>query len=110
MDRSVIQQRLAETEEQIANGESQIAQQRRLIAELESNGSPAFHAQYLLAGLELLQTARRDSRDWLLKQLGGKPRNDNPPLPAAVDGVEETAVLSSKDFVNPRRASMSPPG
>ena len=50
MDRSVIQQRLAETKEQIANGESQIAQQRRLIAELESNGSPAFHAQYLLAG------------------------------------------------------------
>jgi len=38
---------------------------------LESNGSPASHAKYLLAGLELLQTARRDSRDWLLKQLKG---------------------------------------
>jgi hypothetical protein len=72
MDRSVIQQRLVETEEQIANGENQIAQQRRLIAELETNGSPASHARYLLAGLELLQTARRDSRDWLLKQLGGQ--------------------------------------
>jgi hypothetical protein len=69
MDRSVIQERLAETEERIANGENQIAQQRRLIAELETNGSPASHAKYLLAGLELLQTARRDSRDWLLKQL-----------------------------------------
>ena len=53
----------------IANGENQIVQQRRLIAELETNGSPASHAKYLLAGLELLQTARRDSRDWLLKQL-----------------------------------------
>jgi hypothetical protein len=72
MDRSVIQERLAETEEQIANGENQIAQQRRLIAELETNGSPASHAKYLLAGLELLQTARRDSRDWLVKQLGGQ--------------------------------------
>jgi hypothetical protein len=41
MDRSVIQQRLAETKEQIANGENQIAQQRRLIAELETNGSSA---------------------------------------------------------------------
>jgi hypothetical protein len=41
MDRSVIQKRLAETEEQIVNGENQIAQQRRLIAELETNGSPA---------------------------------------------------------------------
>lgn len=64
-----IQKRLAETEEQIANGENQIAQQRRLIAELETNGSSASHAKYLLAGLELLQTARRDSREWLLKQL-----------------------------------------
>jgi hypothetical protein len=56
----------------VANGENQIAQQRRLIAELETNGTPASHAKYLLAGLELLQTARRDSRDWLLKQLGGQ--------------------------------------
>jgi hypothetical protein len=39
MDRPVIQQRLAETEEQIANGENQIAQQRRLIAQLETDGS-----------------------------------------------------------------------
>jgi hypothetical protein len=69
MDRSIIQERLAETKERIANGESQIAQQRRLIAELETNGSPASHAKYLLAGLKLLQTARRDSRDWLLKRL-----------------------------------------
>ena len=69
MDHSVIQERLAETEEQIANGENQIAQQRRLIAELETNGSSASHAKYLLAGLELLQAARRDSRNWLLKQL-----------------------------------------
>ena len=35
MDRSVIQQRLAETEERIANGENQFAQQRRLFGELE---------------------------------------------------------------------------
>jgi hypothetical protein len=52
--------------------DNQIAQQRRLIAELETNGSSASHAKYLLAGLELLQTARRDSRDWLVKQLGGQ--------------------------------------
>ena len=42
---------------------------RRLIAQLEPDGTSASHAQYLLAGLELLQTARRDSREWLLKQL-----------------------------------------
>ena len=72
MDLSVIQKRLAETEEQIANGEIQIAQQRRLIAQLKTDGSPASHAKYLLAGMELLQAVRRDSREWLLKQLGGQ--------------------------------------
>ena len=57
MDRSVIQQRLAETEEQIPPGENQIVQQRRLIAQLETDGSSASHAKYLLAGLELLEPA-----------------------------------------------------
>ncbi len=69
MDRSGLEKRLAETEEQIANGERQIAQQRKLVAELDADGRDAAHAKYLLAGLELLQSARRDSRDWLLKQL-----------------------------------------
>jgi hypothetical protein len=71
MNRSALQRRLAETEEQIANGARQIAQQRKLIAELEGDGREATHAKYLLAGLELLQSARRDSREWLLKQLKG---------------------------------------
>jgi hypothetical protein len=69
LDRSALERRLAETEEQIANGKQQIAQQRKLVAELEGDGREAAHAKYLLAGLELLQTARRDSREWLLKQL-----------------------------------------
>jgi hypothetical protein len=61
VDRPALQRRLAETEERIANGEQQIAQQRKLVAELEGDGHEAAHAKYLLAGLELLQTARRDS-------------------------------------------------
>jgi len=69
MDPAALQKRLAETEGQIANGERQIAQQRKLVAELEEDGREAAHAKYLLAGLELLQTARRDSREWLLKRL-----------------------------------------
>ncbi len=69
MDRNTFRRRLAETEQQLASGLSHIAQQCKLIAELESNGHPTGHARYLLAGLELLQAARRDSRDWLLKQL-----------------------------------------
>ncbi len=69
MDPAALQKRLAETEGQIANGERQIAQQRKLVAELEGDGREAAHAKYLLAGLELLQTARRDSLEWLLKRL-----------------------------------------
>jgi hypothetical protein len=65
MDPAALQKRLAETEGQIANGERQIAQQRKLVAELEEDGREAAHAKYLLAGLELLQTARRDSLEWL---------------------------------------------
>jgi hypothetical protein len=61
--------RLAETEERIASGKRQIAEQRKLIAKLEANGSPATRAKYLLAGIELLQAARLDNRDRLLEQL-----------------------------------------
>jgi len=68
-DRSALQERLAEVEERISSMEHQIAQQRKLIADLELTGRSTSHAKYLLAGLELLQAARRDSRDWVLKQL-----------------------------------------
>ncbi len=69
MDRSALQKRLAEAEERLANVERQIAHQRKVVAELDANGQDASHARYLLAGLELLQSARRDSRESLLKQL-----------------------------------------
>ena len=69
MDRSAIQKRLAMTEEQIALGQRQVAQQQELILKLEADGQSASHAKYLLAGLNLLQAARRDSRDKLLKRL-----------------------------------------
>lgn len=69
MDHSAIQKRLAETEEQIALGQRQVVQQQGLIVKLEAGGRSAAHAKYLLAGLELLQAARRDGRDKLLKRL-----------------------------------------
>ena len=75
MNRAVLQRRLAEAEEQIASGLRHIARQCEVIAELESNGHPTGHAKYLLAGLELLQADRRDSRAWLLKQLNKTPGN-----------------------------------
>jgi hypothetical protein len=73
MDRSALQQLLAETEERIANGEQQAAAQRKLIAKLKRQGDArgVTHAKFLLAGLELLQSDRRDSRERLLQQLTG---------------------------------------
>jgi hypothetical protein len=68
-DRFTIQKRLAETEERIALGERQVAQQQEVIVKLEADGQSAAHAKYLLAGLELLQAARRDCRDKLMKRL-----------------------------------------
>jgi hypothetical protein len=69
MDISAIQKRLTEIEEQIDLGRRQVAQQQEVIEKLEADGQSAAHAKYLLAGLELLQAARRDSRDKLLKRL-----------------------------------------
>jgi hypothetical protein len=50
MHHTVLQHRPAEIEEQIANGLRQVAQHRGVITDLESNGRPADHAKYLLAG------------------------------------------------------------
>jgi hypothetical protein len=69
MDRSAIQKRLREIEGQIALGQRQVAQQQEVIVKLEAGRQSATYAKYLLAGLELLQAARRDSRDKLLRRL-----------------------------------------
>jgi hypothetical protein len=68
-DRAALEQRLAKITEQIANGERHIVQQRDIIAELERGDRPADYARYLLAGLEILQAARQNSRSQLLKEL-----------------------------------------
>ena len=69
MDRGVLEERLAQADKQIAGGRRQIAEQREAIALLERTGRPVDHAKYLLAGLQLLQAARREDRSRLLKEL-----------------------------------------
>ena len=69
MNRTALQRRLAKTTAQITSGDRRIAQQREIVADLKSNGQPAEHARYLLAGLELLQAAHQKSRKQLLKEL-----------------------------------------
>jgi hypothetical protein len=71
--RAALRQRLAETEERIARGERNIAQQREIVAQRERNRNPVDHAKYLLAGLQLLQAVHRDNRNRLLKELNGHP-------------------------------------
>jgi hypothetical protein len=60
--------RVARTEEQIAQRQRQIAQQREVVADLRRSGLPTDHAEYLLAGLELLQAVHRDELARLLKE------------------------------------------
>ena len=69
MDRTIVQTRLAHTEVQIADGEHQVAEQRDAIDLLECGGQPTKLAKYQLAGLLLLQGARREDRNRLLKEL-----------------------------------------
>jgi hypothetical protein len=69
MDRVVFQQRLAEIEAKIVGVQHRIGEQREVIVKLESARRPADHAKYLLAGLELLQAAYRDSRNAMLAEI-----------------------------------------
>jgi hypothetical protein len=69
MNRASLEHRLAEVEAKILDVETQISEQRAVILKLESVGGPAEHARYLLAGLELLQAAYRDSHYALRKEL-----------------------------------------
>ena len=69
MDRPALGHRLAEVEAKITGVQHQIGEQRQVIVKLESVGCPADHAKYLLAGLELLQAAYRDSRTAMLAEL-----------------------------------------
>ena len=66
MDGAAIQEYLEEIEAKIAAKQHQIDEQREVIVKLESAGRTADHAKYLLAGLELLQAAYRDSRSGML--------------------------------------------
>jgi hypothetical protein len=68
MDRTSLRQRLAEVEAKITGVQHQIGEQRQVIVKLEGAGCPADHAKYLLAGLELLQAAYRDSRTAMLAE------------------------------------------
>ncbi len=69
MDRPAVLRRLALTEEQISSGQRRITEQLETVALLERSGRTADHAKYVLAGLLLLQAARREDRDRLLKEL-----------------------------------------
>jgi hypothetical protein len=68
-DRAALQQRLADIEAKVKGVQHQIGGQRAVIVKLESADIPAGHAKYLLAGLELLEAAYRDSRTEIIADL-----------------------------------------
>jgi hypothetical protein len=69
IDRTTLHQSLAKIEVKIVDVQHQIGEQREVIVKLEIACRPADHAKYLLAGLELLHAAYRDSRNALLAEL-----------------------------------------
>jgi hypothetical protein len=68
-DRAALQQRLAGIEAKVKGVLRQIGGQREVIVKLESAHRSADHARYLLAGLELLEAAYRDSRTKIIADL-----------------------------------------
>jgi cell division protein FtsL len=68
-DGATLQQYLEEIEAKIAAKQHQIDEQREVIVKLESAGRTADHAKYLLAGLQLLQAAYRDSGSGMLAEV-----------------------------------------
>jgi hypothetical protein len=67
--RAALQQRLADIEAKVKGMQHQIGGQREVIIKLESADRPTDHAKYLLAGLELLEAAYRDSRTEIIADL-----------------------------------------
>jgi hypothetical protein len=69
MDRTVVEQHLAQAERHVTEGENHIARQRELIDELASGGHDLKAARDLLAQFEDVQTLHVADRDRLRAQL-----------------------------------------
>jgi hypothetical protein len=69
VDRTLLEEQLAETEWQVLEGERRIAHQRK-ITELERGGQQSWDETELLRRLEYLQALRIARRDRLRKELG----------------------------------------
>ena len=70
VDRTLLEEQLAETERQVLEGERRIARQRQIVAELERGGQQSWDATELLRRLEYLQALHVARRDRLRNELG----------------------------------------
>jgi hypothetical protein len=69
MDRSLLEQMLAQSREHVARGEEHLARQRLLIDELERDGHDSSQAWHVLRTLEETQSMHVAHRDRLLRQI-----------------------------------------
>ena len=69
MERSILEQHLAQAEAHVAVGERHIARQRALVAKWERTGHDTTEARRLLHTFEELQAVHIADRDWLRKKL-----------------------------------------
>ena len=70
IDRALWQEHLAQAERHVTLGETHIAKQRAIVAELERDRRDARIARDLLAELEQMQTLHVANRDRLREDLG----------------------------------------
>jgi hypothetical protein len=80
MDRATLKEHLAQAEQLVARGEQRIADQRKLIAELEQGGQDPSQATQLLAQYEELQGMLIVNRDRLADDLARESKR-----PASLD-------------------------
>lgn len=72
MDRAMLEQHLAQTEDHITLGQHHIARQRELIAGLDRDGYDATGARRLLATFEKTQETHYARRHTILNELARK--------------------------------------
>ena len=70
IDRALWQEHLAQAERHVTLGETHVAKQRGIVAELERDGHDARIARDLLAELEQMQALHVANRDRLREDLG----------------------------------------
>jgi hypothetical protein len=73
-ERVLMKRHLAEAEKAVAHGNSELARQQKIVAQLEHDGQDSAVARKVFAEFKALQELRVADRDWLIHALANRPR------------------------------------